>query len=299
MVTLRLVSRLNSITVQEALREFLSYQQELERSPETIKTYRKNLDKFFRYLGSYYNYQVYVDDIAADDVERYLDEVYDSERYSSAFRFNLITAIKCFFRYSFKKGFCKANIGKQIRQIKRRVKERVYLTEDEFIKLLEFITHPIIRLAVMVMFYAGLRINECINLLAGDMSLENNCIIVRKDKEKHTRIIPINHKLREEIIKYVDSRREVNETDRFFATRTGTLSANYTNVIIKQAVKAAGLNKTVTCHIFRHAFASNLVSKGADIAQVQKLLGHTDIKSTDIYLHSNMNELKQTVHLMS
>jgi integrase/recombinase XerD len=179
------------------------------------------------------------------------------------------------------------------------VKERVYLTDTEAQRLFDAIFHPLIRVAAMTMYYAGLRINECIKLTLDDVDFYQNSITVIKDKEEHTRVIPINYKLREALMECLDNQAITENSGNFFATKTGTLSPNYTNFILRQATKVAGLNKVITCHILRHSFASNLVSKGADIGQVQKLLGHTDLKTTEIYLHTNMDELKKTIDLIT
>ena len=292
------VGQQKSLTVYDAAELFWDHLKELKRSEATTNTYRKNLDKFFRYLSSYYNYKVYVDDVSAGDLERYLYDELSSKEYSSAYRFNIITAFKCFYGFCYKKGYCKINVAKQITQVKRRVKERVYLTDSEVQKLLDVIEHPLINAVVSTMYYTGLRINECINLKDEDANFDRNCIIVRGDKEKYTREIPMNQKLKDKLTEYCVNVCERKDNKVFFATRTGSLSANYTNLLIKEACRKANINKKVTCHILRHSFASNLVLKGADIGQVQKLLGHWDLKSTEIYLHANIDELRNTVSLM-
>ncbi len=67
------------------------------------------------------------------------------------------------------------------------------------------------------------------------------------------------------------------------------------NRILREATIKAGLGKRVTTHIFRHSFASNLIGKGADLYKVKELMGHTSISTTEIYLHTNMTELRKAV----
>lgn len=288
------------MTLKMAIELYLDNLEELKRSPETVKTYKKNLDLFCRYLSSRNNCQVYVDDVTADDLEDYLSKEYNSESYSSAYRFNIITAFKCLFTFCYMKGYCKTNIAKQVKQVKRRDRERTYISGAEFEKLITVIDRTIINAVVQTMYYAGLRINECTKLTLDDVDFERNCIIVRKDKEKHTRIIPINYKLRLVLLDYVENWRDnTKNTDQFFATRTGKLSKSYVDTELRTAVRESGFSKEVTCHIMRHSFASNLVANGVDIHKVQVLLGHTSLKTTSIYLHTNMKELRKAVNMIN
>jgi site-specific recombinase XerD len=289
----------NYITFKQTLDMFLEDLKITGRSPYTIKTYKNNLEKFYRYLCKYYNYQVYIEDITADDFERYLKVECDNEHYSSSYRFNVVMAFKVFTSYCYKKGYCKENVGKQIRQVVLREKEKESLTFIEIEKLFKAINHPVVLVAVMIMYYAGLRINECISIKNEDVDLENNYIIVKGSKTEKTRKIPMNDKLRAVIEEYIKEYGVNKKSDRFIATRTGKLSPNYTNLIIKKAAKEAGIKKKVTCHTLRHSCASNLISKRVDISQVQKILGHTNIKSTLRYIHSNIEELRETINLVN
>lgn len=294
-----MVSQEHDLTVREAMKSFLEYLESLDRSPVTIETYRKNLGLFFRYLCRYYNGQVYVNEITSDDLERYLKDECSSEKHTSAYIYNIVTGFKRFMKFCYMKEYCTVNIAKQIKQVKRWVKERVYLTEPEVYKLFDAIEHSLIKVVTQTMYYAGLRIGECIRLTIEDVDFENNCIVVKKGNEDETRIIPINYKLRSALLAYAESRKTSEKSDCFFASKTGTLSADYCNAVIKEAAEKAGLNKVVTCHILRHSFCSNLFAKGADISSVQRLMGHKDIKTTEIYLHTNMEELKKAIDLIS
>ncbi len=290
------VAQNGSITMKEAIEAYLANLDDIGRSIETVETYKDNLNRFCRYLCNKYNYQVYVDDVTATDFETYLQE--EHAECSSAYRFNLITAFKCFYGYCYKKGYINTNIARQVKQVRRRVKERVYLTPPEFDKLASAIDVKLIGAAVQTLYYAGLRINELQKLTLDDVDFDKNCITVNRDKEKHTRIIPINYKLRAVLLDYLDNCRVDKDTDLFFVSRRGSISPSYINLILKDASEKTDINKSVTCHIMRHSFASNLVAKGVDLNRIQKLLGHTDIKTTSIYLHTNMDEMRKAVNLM-
>jgi integrase/recombinase XerD len=296
----KIVKRGDKMKLNQAINVYLDNLIILERSPETIKTYKKNLNLLSRYLSSRNNCEVYAEDILAEDIEDYLSKKCNSDKYSSAYRFNKIAIFKCFFSFCYMNEYCKRDVAKEFGQVKKRVKERIYLTGNEFEKLTTGIMHPTIQAVVQTMYYAGLRINECIKLTLDDIDFNRNCILVKMDKTKHNRTIPINYKLKSVLLEYLESWRDnTKETENFFATKSGRVSQTYVNMELKSAVKRMGLNKNVTCHIMRHSFASNLIANGVDIYKIQLLLGHTSLKTTSLYLHTNMNELKKAVNLIN
>jgi len=84
-------------------------------------------------------------------------------------------------------------------------------------------------------------------------------------------------------------------SEYIFCTISGRLSATYINRTLKAAAIKAGLGDNISAHILRHSFASNLLKDGVDIVRVQRLLGHAFIETTAIYLHTNMEGLKNAV----
>ncbi len=75
--------------------------------------------------------------------------------------------------------------------------------------------------------------------------------------------------------------------------KTGRISRQWTNTKIKEAVENLGWNKDITSHNLRHSFATNLLANDVNIVSVQKLLGHSDLRTTSIYLHQSLDDLKK------
>ncbi len=106
----------------------------------------------------------------------------------------------------------------------------------------------------------------------------------------HRKLIPI-------LQEYLDKYRPDVQTDYFFATqKTGRVSSQYVNVKLKEASGKLGWNKPVSAHVLRHSFASNLIKKNNNLAYVQKLLGHADLRTTSVYTHAKMDELSDSVN---
>ena len=156
--------------------------------------------------------------------------------------------------------------------------------------------------AILEILYAcGLRVTELVNLKLSnfypDLGLVK--VIGKNDKE---RIIPIGDSAIKYINIYVDNVRRLMKTihqdheDFVFLNRRGKqLSRVMIFLIIKEAVKDAGINKSISPHTFRHSFATHLVEGGADLKAVQDMLGHESITTTEIYTHLDTQYLRDAI----
>lgn len=156
--------------------------------------------------------------------------------------------------------------------------------------------------AMLETLYAcGLRVSELINLRRSNIYADIGFIKVigKNDKE---RIIPIGESALKQINLYVEGVRnsmmniQKGHEDFIFLNRRGKhLSRVMIFNIVKDAVKAAGIDKTISPHTFRHSFATHLVEGGADLRAVQDMLGHESITTTEIYTHLDTDYLKETI----
>lgn len=283
------------MTLREAAEEFYTYLITRGRSSETITGYMKNLRYFNRYLCSLYNCETYLEDINTEHIENYLHYLLKEKGYSPSSRRRALAILRSFYNFCHKRGWCQANIAAGVEAIKSDKKERVFLTYEEIQAILEACEQPLMQLVIQFLYYTGLRISECLNLRLQDVDLESKIIRVIAGKGCKDRNIPISHKLMPLLTDYVEKGRIDRGTDYFFSTSSGSLSRSYVDREIRRAGQKAGLGKTVSAHIMRHSFASSLVQKEVNIFRVQKLLGHSSLNTTSIYIHANMQELQQAV----
>ncbi|MDC0765257.1 tyrosine-type recombinase/integrase [Brevibacillus sp. AG] len=275
---------------------FLQYMESKERSSETISGYSKDLIAFYRYLVQKYNRKVYIENVTEADIEAFLF-LLKIQGQKPASRSRKLYSLRSFFAYARKKEFVPKNIALSVDPPKLQQMERVYLSEGEVTELVEAIEHPLIRITVMTLYYTGLRISECLNLTISTVDLEKELILVVAGKGNKDRSVPISSKLLPILLDYIHNHRPKLDTDYFFATqKTGMLSPVYVNRVLGETVKKLGWKKKVTAHILRHSFASQLVKKNVNLVNIQKLLGHSSLKVTSIYTHSNIDELKDAVN---
>ena len=280
----------------QALQEYREYLKGIDRSKRTVDGYFLDLNFFHKWLQEKYNCPAYLKDITFEDIEDFLRMLKDERNYKPASRRRLSASIKMFYRFAYKKKLYTEDLASQIESVKVVPKERDYLSEEEVMEFIEAVGHKLCKVVIYTMFYAGLRVSECVNLKVEDVDLEKRVIKVIAGKGNKNRTIPICDKLHERLTDYSTWKAE---SDFFFATKkTGTFSKVRIEAIIRDTRKELGLEKQVTPHTFRHSFASRLVSKDVNIVSISKLLGHSDIKVTSVYTHTDLSQLQQAVNQM-
>ena len=146
-----------------------------------------------------------------------------------------------------------------------------------------------------VMYAAGLRVSEIIELRITDLSLEIGYVrcLGKGNKE---RVVPIGSKALSAIREYLDSGRPRlhPEDDHAVVNYKGEkLTRDGVRRIIQKIAKSAGIQKSVSPHTLRHCFATHLLERGADLRSLQEMLGHADISTTQIYTHVTSRKLKE------
>jgi site-specific recombinase XerD len=154
------------------------------------------------------------------------------------------------------------------------------------------------RAIIELLFATGMRLEELVNLNR-DIDIEGQEFAV-KGKFGKIRSVYINTRAKYWLIKYLETRKDdypalftyVRRKNDWTVINKGRIGKRSVQDMIKRCVKAAGLNSDISTHTFRHSFATNLIKSNVDIRAVQMFLGHSDLKSTQIYTHYVNPELK-------
>jgi len=279
----------------EGLNKFKYYLELQERSSKTIKDYQNHIKLFNCYLEREYNCPVYVEDISESDIEDYF-RFCNNKGWERSTRNKVLYILRSFFGFLDKKGYIKYNPVAIINPVAVNKMERVYLTQKEVKALFEAIEYPIIRIAAQTIYYCGLRITECLELKLNDVDLKKNILTVRKGKGNKVRQVPINQTLHVILSNYLSHNRPNVTSDRLFPSRkTGKLSDSYFRSLFKASIDKLNWKMKVTPHTLRHSFASCLVRKDVNLIKIQRLLGHSNIKTTSIYTHTRIDDLVDAV----
>ena len=217
----------------------------------------------------------------------------------------LVSSMKGFFSYLTAEKYLEINPAEQIEAPKLSRKIPVFLTENEVQEFLGAIdlSHPqgSRNLAIFEMLYAcGLRVSEVLQLRLSDLFLNEGFIRVIGKGQK-TRLVPIGPYSIKRIEGYLENR--VSEyqpqpqyEDVLFLNRRGrSLTRAMIFTLTKQIVEKTKIKKEISPHTFRHCFATHLLENGADLRAIQLMLGHESITTTEIYLHSSVEKLRDTI----
>lgn len=156
------------------------------------------------------------------------------------------------------------------------------------------------RAMIEVLYACGLRVSELTGLRISSLYPEIGFVRVIGKGNKE-RLVPIGESALKQVSFYLEDRKQMDKIDKksedivFLNRRGKQLTRVMIFLIVKEAALAAGVDKNVSPHTFRHSFATHLLEGGADLRIVQQLLGHESITTTEIYTHLDMNYLRETL----
>jgi site-specific recombinase XerD len=157
----------------------------------------------------------------------------------------------------------------------------IVLSRNEIQLILSVVNNEKHRLMIALAYSGGLRVSEIINLKVKDLNLAELTIHIKSAKGNKDRITIFPEKLSKEIKKLMAGK---NLNDYIFASeRGGNLTERTAQKIFENALKKTGIQKEATFHSLRHSFATHLLENGVDVHYVQELLGHANIRTTQIY----------------
>lgn len=171
----------------------------------------------------------------------------------------------------------------------------VFLRGHELDALLAAAEGELDRVLLMTAAYAGLRISEVVKLRVEHIDLEQGVLFVSQGKGDKDRYIPLASKLLGPLRAWIGGRRAGYVFPALRQRSRGHLSQRYAQLMVLATAARAELTKHVTPHKLRHTFATQLLSKGANVREVQELLGHSNLGTTEIYLHCDVDRLRGAV----
>ncbi len=220
-----------------------------------------------------------------------------------------VAALKCFFRFCVENEYLERDPALVLRTPKKREALPDVLDQRELQRLLRVPdsdgvwerVHPgkreRDRLLLTLFAYAGLRRSELLGLDWDDVDLGRRLIRVRVAKGGRQRVVPIHPGLLPLFLEYLDTRLPLEERALFVGVHGRRLSQTILTQTFLRYARAAGVNarKRVTPHTLRHVFASELLHAGANLRQIQELLGHKHLDSTQRYTRVTAHELRGAV----
>ncbi|PIO07282.1 integrase [Candidatus Pacearchaeota archaeon CG10_big_fil_rev_8_21_14_0_10_34_12] len=163
------------------------------------------------------------------------------------------------------------------------------LTVEEIRKMLENTFNIKHRLIIKLLYGTGLRVSEIVNLKKEDVNIEEELIKINLGKGRKDRFVKIPMSVKEELNNYINLEKGKY---LFESNRGGGLTKDTIQKIVSNSAKKAEIKKRVYPHLLRHSFATHLLEHGTDLRIIQKLLGHSSIKTTQIYTQISQASIK-------
>jgi site-specific recombinase XerD len=271
----------------------------------SIRGYSKHTIRRYRNVVRSYQQFAKIRDISqvSDDNVRALFYYGRTERKWSVNTFIVYhKSLLVFFRWCIKQGHMQNNpildiekpkMEKRLpiklnKQVSLRLLEVVYNYPYEY-KFLRYRNHAIFSTFI----FTGLRKQELLNLKFTDIDTENLTIFVKQGKGNKDRIVPISYTLAQSLKRYQEERKRLNKTNpEYFTSLRGNIgfTENGLKKLVDQVRKSSGV--TFSVHKLRHTFATLMLEGGCDIYSLSKMMGHSDIKTTTIYLSASAEHLR-------
>lgn len=289
----------DNIEFSRMLEQFLAYLR-VERglSVNTVSSYASDLRQFSVYLNGRNIFEIAL--ITRDHVSGFCQE--KTEALASAKTMHRsLCAIRSFFLFLRKEGRINLNPAADVDLPKVEKRLPKFVLANDIDKLLSkpsnINTRGLRDAAIIGLLYAtGLRVSELVALKLSDIDLMRG-FLKTVGKGKKERMVPINEKAQVLVANYVSTARAKllnhHETDLVFIRKNGQrLSRQSVWKIIKKYARLSGLKSDLSPHQLRHSFATHLLEGGINLRALQMMLGHSDLATTEIYMHVDKRRLK-------
>ena len=263
-------------------------------SENTLMSYKSDLFIFSAWLKKN------LDTVTNEEIKDYFRDR-KKDNLSNSTQSRTLTCLRTFYKFLYQNKQISIDPTENLSHPKKEKKLPVFLSVNEIDDLLDA---PDIKTTIgmrdkamlELMYSCGLRVSELINLNHQNINLNDECILIHGKGNKE-RLLPIGDFAIECLQKYeLHSRPNLlksSQNDAYFLSNRGSMMSRQNFFyVIKNYAEQIGINKPLSPHSLRHAFATHLVQKGADLRSIQLMLGHSDISTTQIYTNIQDVQLK-------
>jgi len=292
--------------MDELIERYIRYlQYERNASPHTIRNYRSDLVQFRNFLaGGKGEAPVEAGSIDALRIRGFLAFLLEKEKKKTSIARKL-SAVRAFFKFLSREGVLAENPASTVSTPKLTRSLPRILTEEEMNTFLDRMSRaaregdPMLardRAILELLYASGLRVSELVGLDLRHVNFGEGMVLVR-GKGRKERIVPFGSKARQAITEYLAVREKILGGTRtrsvalFLNARGRRLTTRSVDRQVKKAVRTFGPNVKVSPHSLRHAFASHLLTEGADLRAIQEMLGHESLATTQKYTQVSIKQL--------
>jgi integrase/recombinase XerC len=285
------------MNIDQIVEGYIIYLRNIRRySPNTIKSYNTDLSEFIVYCNECNKLDVSL--VTERLIKSYLMHLSerDLEKISIVRK---LSSLRGLFRFAFKEDLIKNNPTSQVKNPRTSKKLPEIASAENISKAFELADEAdgnplLIKVIFELLYGCSLRVSEVCNLKAGDVDLEKGLLRVL-GKGSKTRIVPIGEQSKTNLAEYLNTFPVKNFNDTFVRSKSSKkLYEKYIYRIVNKYLSKVTDIRKKSPHILRHSSATHMLDKGADLRAVKEILGHENLKTTQIYTHVSIERLKQS-----
>jgi site-specific recombinase XerD len=243
-------------------------------SNRTIRIY---IDHIKRFLNNWKECEIKT--LKSEDISNYIFLTISQTNYSRSYQNQMINAIKLFYKVIYNQNIDSLDIPRP----KNEKRLPIVFSKNE-IKLIIKNTHNLKHKTIIILIYGtGIRLGESVNMRLRDLDIQRKLIHVRAGKGKKDRIVPLPEILIKQLKTYLEQYKPIEYL--FEGLNNQQYSPRSIQQVVKKALNRANISKNGSVHSLRHTFATHALEDGIDIRLIQQILGHSSIRTTEIYTH--------------
>ncbi len=289
------------MNIADYIKLYLDYLKDARQaSAHTVKSYRTDLAQFFYFIDQR-EPDINITKLKLIHLRSYLNHMKQRELKRSSIARKL-GALRSFFKFMCRLGYLKENPARLISTPKQERRLMLPLSVDEIFCLLNDTLYTgkfaLRNNAIMELLYAaGIRVSELTGLNVEDINWPDNSLLIR-GKGRKERMVPIGKKAQSALKRYLGNDRLTvtgasAKLPLFLNKYSQRLSDRSIRRIVEKYVKLAAISKNISPHSLRHAFATHLLDGGAGIRDIQELLGHASLSTTQKYTHISIAKIME------
>jgi site-specific recombinase XerD len=265
-------------------------------SPNTVKSYKTDLMSFVNYCAEHKKLDV--TQINERFIKSYLMQL-SEQKIEKISIIRKLSSLRGLFKFAFKEELIKHNPTTQVRNPKTSKKLPEIASAENISRTFELADEAdenpkLVKVIFELLYGCSLRVSEVCNLKVGDVDLQKGLIRVM-GKGAKIRIVPIGDKSKINLAEYLNSISTENYSEPFVRNKNGNkLYEKFIYRIVNKYLSKVTDIRKKSPHILRHSSATHMLDRGADLKAVKEILGHENLKTTQIYTHVSIERLKQS-----
>lgn len=284
-----------SLSLNEFHQEYITHLK-MTHSPKYIDSINLSFRKLIEYFGD-----MELVNLQYRELEKFISFTFERSKSASSLYFR---TLKAAFNKAVNWEYISESPMRKVKLAKLPKKLPLFINSGELNQIIDKATDPNMKEIFLIAFNTGMRLGELVNMKWSWVDLIRRTIILKQNeffttKGKRERLIPMNKIVYDILSAKFSNHNNVNSNNYiYFKGNNIKINEEYVSKNFKKALRKTNLDNKVHFHTLRHSFASNLVQKGANLYIIKELLGHEDIKTTQIYSHLTEQSLVDTINLL-